>query len=122
MYTSAISVPSPNKTFYALVDEFVALYNRLAPELDRYEALKKLLAAEANADKTPGPVTLAGYTHFVDYTAPNELLVCNTDPESFIDQTSAWTAVTVSVTEARKLGLLNFFHKKQGSRRFRRVR
>ena len=109
-----------------LVEEFVELYTKLAPDLDRYEIVKKKLGAAAALDKSSNPITLAGYTHLIDYTAPAESLVCCVNVAEFIAQTNAWSALTVSVTEARKqlsaAQLARLFEKKAGSRRFRRIR
>ena len=109
-----------------MVEEFVTLHNRLAPDLDRYEALKKELGKLANLDKSLGPIMLEGYDHVLDYTAPPSGLTCRVEPEDFIAITGAWDAVTVSVASARKvLGeehLLQLFEVKLGSRRFRRIR
>jgi len=109
-----------------MVEEFVTLHNRLAPELDRYEALKKELGKLANLDKTNRTMALEGYEHVIDYTAPTATLVCNVGIEEFIGTTGAWDALTVSITAARKVlpeaQVLQLFDLKQGSRRFRRIR
>jgi hypothetical protein len=109
-----------------MVEEFVELHNRLAPELDRYESLKKQLGAEVALDKSNLPVTLVGYTHVIDYTAPSESLVLRGDAKDYFEVTGDWSSMTVSVTNARKAllphVLEDLFEKKLGSRRFRRVR
>ncbi len=119
------AVPEQNP-LAELVEEFVELYTKLAPDLDRYEIVKKKLGAAVALDKSSCPVTLAGYTHLIDYTAPAESLVCSVNAAEFIAQTNAWSALTVSVTEARKqlsaAQLAMLFEKKTGARRFRRIR
>lgn len=109
-----------------LVEEFVECYNRLAPDLDRYETLKKQLGAIAAEDESGLPLTLAGYTHVIDYTAPAKSLVLKVTPEAYHTATGDWSAMTVSTTAARKVlspqQLVEFFEKKAGSRRFRRIR
>lgn len=109
-----------------LVEEFVECHNRLAPDLDRYEALKKQLAGIAALDKSDLPVTLVGYTHVIDYTAPAESLVLVVTPEDYHVATGDWSALSVSITAAKRLlsphQLSVFFEKKSGSRRFRRIR
>lgn len=109
-----------------MVEEFVTLYNKLAPDLDRYELLKKKLGAAAALDKSAEPTILAGYTHVLDYTAPAEFLVLKVSPKAYVNATEDWESLTVSITQAKKnLSshlLETLFEKKAGSRRFRRIR
>ena len=119
------AVPEQNP-LAELVEEFVELYNKLAPDLDRYEAIKKKLGDAAALDKSDNAITLLGNTHVLDYSAPAESLSCNVTAAEFVTHTQAWSALTVSVAEARKIlstsQLASLFDKKTGARRFRRIR
>jgi hypothetical protein len=123
---SVISRPTESNSLADLVEDFVTLYNQLAPDLDTYEHLKKQLSAAAALDASNKPTSLAGHQHFIDYTAPALSLVCTVSPAEFIAETQAWSALSVSVTEARKSlseqQLAALFKTKLGSRRFRRIR
>jgi hypothetical protein len=109
-----------------LVEEFVELHNRLSPEMDRYEVLKKELGKIANLDTSDGPMILAGYEHLIDYSAPTESLICAVSAREVVELSGKWQALTVSITEAKNcltpLELGAMFTMKRGSRRFKRIR
>jgi hypothetical protein len=115
-----------NEPVALMVDEFAELYNKIIVDLDRYEALKKKLGAAANLNKEPGPITLTGYEHSIDYTKAAESLVCSVDPKTFVETVGDWSAITISTTVAKKKltpeQMTLLFDTKAGSRRFRRIR
>jgi hypothetical protein len=125
VFENVIELPVQNP-LADLVEEFVALHNRISPDLDRYEKLKKRLAAEVAKDKSDMPVSLEGYEHIIDYTAPSQALDCLVSPQELIDATDSWGSLSVSITNARKFlteaQLGELFETKLGARRFRRIR
>ena len=106
------------------VDELAELHEFLAPYLDKYEKLKKAVAATVPV--TDDAYTVSGERFDIDYTAPAQQLKCNVDSKDFIKATKAWDAVTVSVTKAKECltedQLKMLFTEEQGARRFKRVR
>ena len=108
------------------IDQFGELYNRLAPEIDRLETLKKELAIEVAKETSDEGVSLIGTKYIIDYSKPKETLVCAVDMKEYIKSTGAYDTLTVSITKAKAtipaplFGTL--FTKVKGNRVFRRIR
>ena len=118
--------PTELDPFKLLVDEFGDIYNRIIGDVDRMEKLKKAIAAKVKEDLSDNPVTISGYRHHVDYTAPVQTNVCTVTPAQFIEITGCWEALSVSVTKAKEnlpdSDMQVLFKKERGSRSFKRVR
>ena len=108
------------------IDELGELYNRLAPEIDRLETLKKELALAVAKETSDEGLSLIGTKYIIDYSKPKETLVCAVDIEEYIKSTGAYDTLTVSITKAKAtipaplFGTL--FTKVKGNRVFRRIR
>jgi hypothetical protein len=108
------------------IDEFASLYNRLAPEIDRLESLKKEIAVEAAKEQAMIGVTLKGFKYELDYSVPRSNAVCTIPIKEYVKHTGAWSTLTISITEARKVlsqeQIDKYFVLKPGARSIKRIR
>lgn len=109
-----------------VIDEYAELYNKLAADVDRLAKLKKTIDKMAAADLSDYPVSLLGYRHAIDFSAPCVSNICKVSAEEFVGMTGQWDALSVSVTKAKELlteaEMEELFEKARGSRRFKRIR
>jgi len=104
----------------SIVDEMAELHRKIKPIQSRFEKIKKQLLEYANNQEGNDSIILTSDNNYITYSKPSYSLVCN-NPKLFLESTSCFEAVTISVTKAKDFCtpevLVELFENKKGSRK-----